>query len=67
MESMQIDVGGRLLLDKTEVEVQQCVNVYWDFSNSAYIPNSRDFIGVLEVGMTLVCHASRYEFVGLWL
>ena len=50
---MQIDVGGCLLLDKTEVEVQQLVNVYWDFSNYTYVPNSKDFIGVLEVGMTL--------------
>ena len=44
------DFGGSLHLDMREVNVQECVNVYWDFSSSAYVPNSRDFIGLFEVG-----------------
>lgn len=51
MENMQSDVGGSLQVDKTEASVHHCVKVHWDFSNSAYVLNSRDFIGVFEVGM----------------
>ena len=53
--SVQIDVEGSLQLDRTEVDVKDCVNVHWDFSNSAYEPNSRDSIGMLEVGEDSIC------------
>eukprot|EP00731_Ephydatia_muelleri_P028866 Em0020g510a len=64
---MQIDVGGCLLLDKTEVEVQQLVNVYWDFSNYTYVPNSKDFIGVLEVDYTTAVNFCYFRCDGVLL
>ena len=50
LEGTPTEVEGSLQLDKTEIDVQQCVKVYWNFSLSSYVPNSRDTVGVFEVG-----------------
>ena len=58
------DFRGSLQLDKSEVNVQECVNVYWDFSSSAYVPNSRDFIGLFEAGKYV--HVYIFCSVAIW-
>ena len=60
MESVQSYIGS-LQVDRTEACVHHSVRVNWDFSNSAYVPNSRDFIAVFEVGKWTGMHATPLD------
>lgn len=50
-------VQGSLHLDRAEASVGETVGVYWDFSDSGYLANNRDGIGIFEIGEcpALVC------------
>eukprot|EP00731_Ephydatia_muelleri_P007712 Em0004g50a len=43
-------VQGSLHLDRAEASVGETVGVYWDFSDSGYLANNRDGIGIFEIG-----------------